>query len=144
MTEIIQLDPKQALALDNYRNPRSATFGNLSQSMIKAGFGVKYSTTMAKKDHPQWLTQGVLDDVQLLQKSERTLHYHVGKRFKDGKKSSGDIDEMKMGLDASKFVLKTLGKSKYDSKEEERDTNVQVNIVNYTDKEQVVDVEVDK
>lgn len=139
----LALDPRQALAVSNYRDPSSLTFGNLYQSMVKAGFGEAYCTAIYARK-PKWLTESVLEDVQLVQKSERNLHTFTSMKINHDRPNHHDLEQMKVQLDASKFVLKTLGKSKYDKREEERDMNVQVNIVNYTDKDKVVDVEVDK
>lgn len=45
-----QLDPRQKLCWDFYIDPKSETFGNATQSAIKAGYGVAYADIITQAD----------------------------------------------------------------------------------------------
>jgi len=45
-----QPDPRQALFLAHYLNPKSDTFSNAYQSGIKAGYSEEYSKVILSKD----------------------------------------------------------------------------------------------
>lgn len=58
-----KLKPKQKLAIDNWLNPASQTFGNLYQSCIKAGFRPTYALNIAHL-RPSWLSE-TINQIQL-------------------------------------------------------------------------------
>jgi hypothetical protein len=133
------LDPRQSLAISHYIDPTSATFGDLTNSLIKAGFGTTYARTI-HTNKPMWITQSMQNDIKLVEKSEGNLQKYTSMDTNTNDPSKSDIDKMKIQLDASKFILKTLARAKYVDDVDKQDTNVQVNIVNYNDKPPIVDV----
>lgn len=50
------LDPRQALFLNAYIDPKSKTFGNAYQSALGAGYSENYATTITAKA-PEWLEE---------------------------------------------------------------------------------------
>lgn len=138
---IITLDPRQTKALTGYKNPNSPTFGDLKNSMINAGFDEEYAGSVHSRK-PEWLTQGIVDDVRLIKRAESNLARYLEVNV-DLQNDNG-IDLARLQVDVSKFVLKTLAKGKYAEKGEEEAPAVQINIVNYAEKAKdvVQDVEV--
>lgn len=131
------LEPRQIQAKDNYINPKSETFGNLKQSMIRAGFSEDYANTIAGRE-PAWLTANIEADVKMITQAEKNL-----RRFNDMEatplKTKNDIEKAKLQIDVSKFIVKTLAKKKYGEHEEDRPSQVQINIVNYNEKSKPVE-----
>lgn len=123
-----KINPKQALAIENYKNPTSETFGNLKQSMIKAGFSENYADTVTGKG-AKWLAESVKRDVLMVKKSEENL-YSVLSELIDWSQVK-ESDKAKLQMAASEFILKSLASKKYKPEEEKQSANVQVNIVNY-------------
>jgi len=104
-----QPDPRQALFLANYLDPKSETFGNAYQSALLA----KYSEEYAKKIMtlmPDWLSQNIQDDY-LVKKAEKNL-----KDFLE--KESDDTTDKKIKSDLTKFALSRLNKAKYSERSE--------------------------
>ena len=130
---MVKNDPRQLQAVANYKNPESETFGNLFQSMLKAGFSKTYCNSIYDRN-PSWLSLNVVNDVEAIKKAEENIikynNYNVDLENLNNKFQA---DILKVQLDASKFVLKTLAKSKYGDNEEEKPSNFQINIVNYHD-----------
>ena len=124
------IDPRQALALSNYKNPLSETFGSLRASMMKAGYDDRYANSIAGRN-PDWLTQGMQDDVEMIQASEANLKRFATMHVKLDSKLNVDI--AKLQADVSKFILKTLAKRKYTEDKELEIPNIQINIVNYNE-----------
>lgn len=120
------LDPRQAKVIDLYSNPKSDTFGDFKNSLIKAGYSPNYAhkATIAKVG---WILPYVQSSVDLIKKSERVLNNVIDKDIPFNKEN---IEEYKLKLDASKFIIKN---TKYKDTPEKTDTNLQVNIVQYKD-----------
>ena len=125
------IDPRQTLALNNYTNPKSPTFANLSQSLQKAGFAKSYAITIADRK-PEWLTSNLIHDIELIQKAEKNLHKYANMIIADEDKNA--IDKSRIQVDVSKFILKTLAKQKYsENGEDKQPQNIQINMINYND-----------
>ena len=54
----IKLKPKQKLAIENWLEPTSDTFGNLYKSCLKAGFSPSYSLNISSSK-PLWLSENI-------------------------------------------------------------------------------------
>lgn len=100
-----QMDPRQKLCWESYINPRSETFGNGTQSAIKAGYEPDYADQITTID---WF-KGKLRRLNMLSKAEKvldeTLDYDVNN---GGDKLDAGIARIK--LDAAKVIATTLGK----------------------------------
>lgn len=121
-----RIDPRQALFLRLYVDPKSDTFANALQSAIKAGFTKQYASKITG-DVPLWL-EGGLKDTTLLNKAERNLNeildlpnetQAVGAfgRIYD-KETKEPVMELNTGIlkvkaDVSKFVAERIGRKKY-------------------------------
>ena len=92
-----QLDPRQKFCWDYYINPKSETFGNATQSAIKAGYEPAYADQITTVN---WFV-GKVRRLNLLNNAERNLDKILDLPLKD---------KANLVLDASKFVAKTLGK----------------------------------
>jgi len=65
------VDPRQALFLGYYLNPKSETFSNGYQSALKAGFEDEYAKGLFSK-MPKWLAENV-KSMTMVNKAERNL-----------------------------------------------------------------------
>jgi len=141
MSSIVKsLNPQQANAIEYYKNPSSETFGNLRQSLIKAGFSKQYAEKIVKTDK-KWLSQNLIETVETIQKAESNLKKIINKEFDLETETKATIEKLKMQIDASKFILKTLAKQKYaEEKEKEQQGNTVINITKYGDR--VIEAEV--
>jgi len=145
-------DPRQALFLAYYIDPKSESFGNATQSGLRAGFERTYAENLKNK-MPYWLSRKVEDfkSNRLLEKAERNLEeimdlpskiqamgafgpiYTKEGKGKKAKKvpimvySSGLL---KVKNDASKFVAEKIGRGKY--AKEEPGTPPLGTVTNYT------------
>lgn len=97
------LNPKQELFLKLYLDPHSDTFGNCTQSGIKAGFDEGYASSLMSR-MPAWLEETV-GDARRVRLAEDNL---VSLMTQD--------EDKKVKADISKFVASTLGKKKYSTK----------------------------
>lgn len=107
-------DPRQLACWKFYTDPKSETFGNATQSAIRAG----YTETTA--DHitlEAWFV-GKLRRLQLLDKAEKVLEetLDLDTLDEEGKKDKG-LHALK--LDAAKFIAKTQGKNEGYSERQE-------------------------
>lgn len=91
------LDPRQKECWDLYVNPKSKTFGNATQSAIKAGYEPDYADQITTAE---WF-KGKIRRLNLLDKAERNLDKILDLPLED---------KANIVLDASKFIAKTLGK----------------------------------
>lgn len=114
-------DPRQALFLEYYLNPKSDTFSNALQSGIKAGYSEEYSKVILNKD-TDWLSD-FINEEQMLKKAMRNLM----------KLLDEDVDK-RILLDTTKFVAERLGKF-----HEKKDLNIKGEIENKTNSEVIVD-----
>jgi hypothetical protein len=121
-------DPKQSMAIANYKNPTSETFGNLYQSLIKAGYAESYSKTIYDRI-PSWLSQNIVNTVDNIQKADKNINKYLNYEIDLNDPKPKDMDIMKIQADLSKFVTK----QKYGGEQEEVSPSVTINIVNYSD-----------
>lgn len=99
------LDPRQKLCWDFYVNPKSETFGNATQSAIKAGYEESYSDTITQTE---WFCAKVRR-IGMLDKAEKVLDRTLTLDETDDKgKIQPDI--LRIKTDVAKFVAKTQGK----------------------------------
>ena len=91
------MDPRQKECWSLYIDPKSKTFGNATQSAIKAGYTKGTANMITTED---WF-KGKLRRLNLLDKAERNLDKIMDLPLED---------KANIVLDASKFIAKTLGK----------------------------------
>ena len=91
------MDPRQKECWSLYIDPKSKTFGNATQSAIKAGYTKGTANMITTED---WF-KGKLRRLNLLDKAERNLDKIMDLPLED---------KANVVLDASKFIAKTLGK----------------------------------
>lgn len=70
--ELAVVDPRQALFLTLFLDPKSETFSNALQSGLKAGFSQEYSENITHL-MPAWLSESI-GEMQMLSKAERNLN----------------------------------------------------------------------
>lgn len=99
-----KVDPRQALFLKYYLDPKSKTFSNALQSAIKAGYDDEYAKTITGK-MPKWLAEKIRD-TYLISKAEENL-----KEFLEN-------GSEKTKADITKFILSRLAKAKYSERKE--------------------------
>ena len=143
-TDKMILDPKQALTEKYYKDVNSKTFGNMKGSLVRAGYSEKYADSAYGKGI-LWLDY-VKGSVEMIQKAEKNLRQSSELKINVDnidKMSKNAIDMYKIKLESSKFILKTLAKTKYndDTKEDKDQGGVTVNILNYKDQKPVIEVE---
>jgi hypothetical protein len=125
------IDPKQALCLANYKDPKSPTFANLYQSALLAGYPESYARNITSLK-PQWVTENITMDVKRIVQAEKNLDKYNDYNKPISKiQTKRDIELGKMQVDVSKFILKTQARAKYSEDKEKQAPNVQINIVNY-------------
>lgn len=120
------LDPRQLLCWKFYTDIKSETFGNATQSAIKAGYTADYADQITTVE---WF-KGKVRRMNLLNKSEKVLDEVLDMPVEvlrydtsTGKKYDGDDEEyeteqyletdpaiIRIKLDAAKFVASTQGK----------------------------------
>uniref|UniRef100_A0A6M3J4U3 Putative terminase n=1 Tax=viral metagenome TaxID=1070528 RepID=A0A6M3J4U3_9ZZZZ len=100
-----QPDPRQALFLSYYLDPKSKTFSNAYQSAILAEYSEEYAETITSQ-MPDWLSES-LGDNKMLHKAEKNLD-----EFLD------DNEDKKIKADITKFVASRLGKKKWSERGE--------------------------
>lgn len=131
---------RQATFLKNYFDPNSDTFGNATQSGIKAGYSEEYSRNIMSL-LPDWLSENI-DNGLILQKAEKSLNEFldlepsVNKIIGDKIVKVYDPQIGKLKQDTAKFVAERLGKKKWSSRTEhtgEEGKEIQVKLVNYGD-----------
>jgi phage terminase small subunit len=92
-----QPDPRQALFLAYYLDPKSSTFSNALQSGIRAGYSEEYSQSILCKDL-DWLSENV-DKQNMVKKAMRNLN-----------KLLDEDKDKRILLDTTKFVAERIGK----------------------------------
>lgn len=99
------LDPRQKLCWDYYVNPKSETFGNATQSAIKAGYEWATANQITTYD---WFL-GKRRKLNMLSKAEKVLDEAMDYDVigENGKVDSGVA---RVKLDAAKFAAEKLGK----------------------------------
>lgn len=99
-------DPRQALFISNYFDPKSNTFANGLQSAIKAGYTKEYGLVLVS-NMPTWLSESVKDN-ELIAKAEKNLSKFLDSDYKDPR----------IQADMTKFALERLNKKKYAARKE--------------------------
>lgn len=121
-------DPRQALFLTNYFDPKSETFGNVVKSGIKAGYEETYAANIFV-EMPKWLltyldrspydrmllkAEKVLEET--MEMSVNTIEYKTTGKGKDKKTESIVTTNpalVKIKQDSSKFVAERIGKHRW-------------------------------
>lgn len=122
MANQYEVDPRQALFLRYYLDPKSSTFSNALQSALKAGYSQEYSESILAKDL-DWLAESV-GDAKMLKKAEKNLNEFLEmsvenfKNTEDGQIGFIDSGLVRAKLDATKFVSSRLGKAKWSERQE--------------------------
>ena len=116
-------DPRQALFLKYYIDPKSKTFSNAYQSAIEAGYSDDYAKTILSQD-VDWLSASLRSE-SMLKKAERNLDKYLDlEEIIEGKT---DKEILKIKTDVSKFVTSRLGKNRWSEKSEvEHSGNVSI------------------
>lgn len=135
---------RQATFLKNYFDPNSETFGNATQSGIRAGYSEEYSRNIMSL-LPDWLSENI-DNGQMLQKAEKSLKEFLEMNTKKDVKVGQEVvlvedpQLSKIKQDTAKFVAERLGKKKWSSRTEhtgEDGKEITVRLVNYGDSNSV-------
>ena len=121
-----KVDPRQALFLAYYLDPKSETFSNAYQSAMEAGYEEAYAAQITAK-MPNWLGEKVRDEV-MLSKAEKNLNemldmpVDVQELAGKGKNKAMVVKTepalVKVKQDTAKFVAERLGKDKWSSRNE--------------------------
>lgn len=99
------LNPQQELFLQNFLDPKSETFGNYTQSAIKAGYSPDYADNITAL-MPKWLDEA-LEDSTLVRKALDNLSDFIGNK-----------ENPTIQWDATKFTLKNLNSGKFTERQE--------------------------
>ena len=110
----MDLTPQQQLFLNNYLNPKSATFSNMLQSALKAGFSQEYSESIGYQN-PDWLANalGKSRKAKIVEKAEKNLEMALDGLLDDPEKGGKPLQ-----YKATEFSLKTLKKEEYSERQE--------------------------
>lgn len=100
-----QLDPRQKLCWENYINPKSETFGNATQSAIKAGYEEATANQITTFD---WFI-GKRRRLNMLSKAEKVLDETLD-YIALNEEGKVDVGIGRLKLDAAKVIATTLGK----------------------------------
>ncbi len=109
-----ELTPRQIEFLRFYNDPNSETFGNAKQSALKAGYSEEYSSNLTGQ-FPEWLSENISRRKRLLEKAEKNLEEALDMDSavianKEGTLiEANNIDIVKVKVDVSKHITKTLG-----------------------------------
>lgn len=101
----IELTPKQEYCLKNLLDPNSETFGNYTQSALKAGYAQEYAENLSS-EMPIWLEEA-LEDSNLVRQALDNLSEFLG-----------DKENHSIRADMTKFTLTRLHKSKFSERKE--------------------------
>ena len=94
------LNPQQEEFLKNFLDPQSDTFGNYTQSALKAGYAKDYADSL-RSQMPKWLDEA-LEDSNLVRKALDNLSEFLG-----------DRENHTIRADMTKFTLSRLNKGKF-------------------------------
>jgi phage terminase small subunit len=95
------LNPQQQAFKEAYLNPESETFGNQTQSALKAGYTQEYAESIGCKEN-MWMAE-IVGDLELIKKAEKVL-----KEMLDLPTEEASFAKIKQ--DTAKFVSERLGK----------------------------------
>jgi hypothetical protein len=126
------IDPRHTLTLSYYKNPASETFGNFTQSAMRAGYDEATAKSLIARK-PDWLLNSIKRDVQLIQKAEYALNKYASIKVDLNKDRDVHTREVaKMQIDVVKFILKTLARKKYKETDDNEIPQIQINVINYS------------
>lgn len=109
------LDPRQKLCWELYINPKSETFGNATQSAIKAGYSPSHADTITTED---WF-RGKVRRLNMLSKAEKALDETLDYNPLDPETGKIDVGVARVRMDAVKLTTTTLGKDEgYSTRQE--------------------------
>jgi len=132
------LNPKQSLALEYYTDPKSPSFSNKGNSMIRAGYAVSVATKTNKANYG-WLDDQSAVRVSMISKAQSNLKSILDLELKiDRHSDKNTIDIVKLQADVSKFTLERLASGVYNRESEASVPNVVINITEYKRPEHVV------
>lgn len=116
-------DPRQALFLQYYFDPKSETFANALQSGLRAGFSQEYAESITSL-MPSWLSEAIEDRSMISQAEKNLMEFLMMGTVNEGRTMKGEIFEFddprlkKIKADVSQFVLERLNKAKYAARTE--------------------------
>ncbi len=105
------LTPQQELFLKCFLDPKSDTFGNYKQSALRAKYS-EHTSDNISVNMPDWL-RNALGKSRRLAKAEQNLDNALEGLLDDPEKGKKEIQ-----WDASKMVMKTIGKEDYSERQE--------------------------
>lgn len=108
------LNPQQQEFLRHFLDPKSETFGNYTQSAIKAGYSPDYADNISSL-MPKWLDEA-LEDSNLVRKALDNLSEFIGNE-----------ENKQIQWDATKFTLKNLNSGKFNEKQEIQHKGLNIN-----------------
>jgi hypothetical protein len=135
------LNPQQIEFIKFYLDPNSETFGNATQSALKA----KYTDIYAKNITglmPKWLSENIGDDA-MLSKAVSNLNEFLNMECKEDKIGAfgpiidpitkkrikeDNVGKMRIKYDSTKFVAERLGKKKWGQEGAKTIVPIQFNI----------------
>lgn len=114
-----QLDPRQLLCWGYYVDPKSETFGNATQSAIKAGYEEATANQITTFD---WFI-GKRRRLNMVNKAEQVLEKTLNYSTED-EEGKVKVDLLRVQTDVAKTVVTTLGKDEgYSSRVEQTGKN---------------------
>lgn len=109
------LTPQQELFLASYTNPKSETFGNATQSALKAGYSPDYADNIMAL-LPDWLSENI-GDMKRLRKAEKNLDEVQNIQiYNEEGKVDAQLVEKRTKVDM--FIAERLNKQKYSTRTE--------------------------
>lgn len=114
------LTPQQELFLSLYTDPKSDTFGNATQSAIKAKYTQDYADNIMAL-LPDWLSENI-GDMRRLRKAEKNLEevQNFDVITDDGKVDTNLLDKR---IKVDMFLAERLDKQKYSTRSEHTGKN---------------------
>ncbi len=100
------LDPRQKLCWENYTNPKSETFGNATQSAIKAGYTTGTADTITTTE---WFI-GKLWRLNSTYTGERKIKELMELPILEPDSSKVDVGIARIQADLAKYLTSTQGK----------------------------------
>lgn len=97
-------DPRQALFLKYYLDPKSETFSNAYRSAVEAGYEHEYAKRILSEDL-DWLSENIRYE-NIIKKAEKNLEEFMSD------------DNKKIRSDMTKFALERLNKKKFSLRQE--------------------------
>lgn len=104
MANQYSIDPRQAIFLKHYIDPKSETFANAKRSAMKAGYSEQYADRILSEDL-EWLSDALRYE-DIIKKAEKNLVEFM------------DIEDNRIRADMTKFTLERLNKKKFSTRQE--------------------------